>query len=89
MKRTIKGIRCDLGFTQEQFAKLLGITTQSLRNKEGYKTPLTANELLIISDLAKIEPRDVKLTKYFFLQRKQPNWLETSTLLIGTSNTTY
>lgn len=63
MKRTIKGIRCDLKMSQEELAKFLGITTQSLRNKEQYKTPLTVKELLALCDLAKLDPRDVQVAK--------------------------
>lgn len=63
MKRTIKGIRCDLGMSQEELAKFLGITTQSLRNKEQYKTPLTVKELLVLCDLAKLDPREVQVAK--------------------------
>ena len=62
MKRTIKGIRCDLGLTQDELAKKLGISGQSMRNKESYRYSLTANELLILADLAKIDPREIKLT---------------------------
>ena len=61
MKRTIKGIRCDLGLSQEELANIFGITVQSVRNKEAYRTALTANELLILADLAKVDPRDIKL----------------------------
>ena len=61
MKRTIKGIRNDLGMSQDELAKIFGITVQSLRNKEAYRTSLTANELLILADLAKIDPREIKL----------------------------
>lgn len=62
MKRTIKGIRCDLGLTQDELAEKLGISGQSMRNKESYRHSLTANELLILADLAKIDPREIKLT---------------------------
>ena len=61
MQRSLKGIRFDLGLTQAQMAERLGISELSYRNKEMYRTGLTAKELIKISILANIDPMEVKL----------------------------
>ena len=63
MKRSLKSIRVDLNLTQEEMAKKLGIGIQTWRNKELYVTELTATELMMICELAKVSPYDVKLVK--------------------------
>ena len=47
--------------TQADMAKKLGISELSYRNKEKGRTGLTAKELIIISELANIDPREIKL----------------------------
>lgn len=59
--RSLKGIRFDLDMTQAEMAKKLGISELSYRNKEKGRTGLTAKELIIISELANIDPREIKL----------------------------
>ncbi len=59
--RSLKGIRFDLDMTQADMAKKLGISELSYRNKEKGRTGLTAKELIIISELANIDPREIKL----------------------------
>ena len=61
MERTLKSIRFDLGLSQKELAKKLGISELSYRNKEQYRTGLTAKELIQISELSDIDPRDIKL----------------------------
>lgn len=62
MKRTLKGIRNDLNLTQKEMAEKMGMGVQTWRNKELYVTELTATELMLLCNLAKIEPTDVKLS---------------------------
>ena len=40
----------------------MGVGVQTWRNKELYVTELTATELMLLCNLAKIEPKDVKLS---------------------------
>ena len=62
MKRTLKSIRADLNLSQKEMAKKLGIGFQTYRNKELYHSELTATELMLICNMAKISPYDIKLT---------------------------
>lgn len=59
-KRTLKGIRIDLGLSQKEMGAKLGLSECAYRKKESYETRLLAEELLIIADIAKLEPRDIK-----------------------------
>ncbi len=61
MKRTLKSIRIDLGLTQDEMAKKMNLGIQTWRNKEAYRSELTATELLKICEMAKVEPTQVKL----------------------------
>ena len=60
-QRTLKGIRADLGLTQQEMAAKLGISDVTYRNKEKYATELTASELMLISKLASISPELIKI----------------------------
>ena len=55
MKRTIKGIRADLGLKQEEMAKILGISVVAYNKKEKGIISLKANELVKICKLANIK----------------------------------
>lgn len=59
MKRTLKGIRADLNMTQEEMAKMLGITKLSYLKKENGERPLLASELIKISEMAKVSANDI------------------------------
>ena len=61
MSRSLKGIRFDLGLSQSEMADKLGISEGSYRNKELYRTGLTAKELIEISNLANVDPREIKI----------------------------
>lgn len=61
MSRSLKGIRFDLGLSQAEMADKLGISEGSYRNKELYRTGLTAKELIEISNLANVDPREIKI----------------------------
>ncbi len=61
MGRSLRGIRYDLGMTQKQMAEKLDITELSYRNKEQHRTGLTAKELIKISEMADIDPREIEL----------------------------
>ena len=62
-KRTLKGIRADLGLSQEQMAEKIGCARVSYANKEAGRSPLLARELVIISILAKIPMEQIKIPK--------------------------
>ena len=46
--RKIKGIRSDLGMTQEEMAEYLGISCRSYRNKEKGLSPFNQIEMILI-----------------------------------------
>lgn len=61
MKRTLKGIRNDLGFTQEQMANELGIPAVTYQRYEVYKSNIPVSIIVKIADLCKIvDIRDIK-----------------------------
>ena len=62
-KRSLKGIRCDLGYTQEEMAKKLEMSVNSYKNRESFRSSLLAEELIALSEIAGIDPRDVILRK--------------------------
>jgi len=62
MSRSLKGVRFDLGLSQKEMADKLGISEGSYRNKELYRTGLSAKELIMISQLAGIDPKEIKLS---------------------------
>ena len=61
MQRTIKGLRSDLNLSQYEMAKKLGIGIQTYRNKEAYRSELTATELMALCDIAGVNPNEVKI----------------------------
>lgn len=60
--RTIKGVRIDLGLSQKQMAEELGISEVAYRNKEAYRTELTATQLVKLLNLANIDVHDIKVS---------------------------
>lgn len=60
-KRSIKGIRIDLGLSQKDMGKKLGLSESAYRKKESYETRLLAEELLKLADIANIDPRDIRV----------------------------
>lgn len=63
MKRTIKGLRCDLGLTQKEMAKELGISEGTYVRYENYQTKVPFDVAIKICDLGKIEnPREVRFS---------------------------
>ena len=61
MKRTLKSIRADLGLTQEEMAKKLGLSTTSYKLRETGKRPLLARELLQISVMSSIPCENIEI----------------------------
>ena len=61
VKRTLKSIRLDLGLTQDQMAKKLGISKISWMHKESYETKLSAVELMKIVNLSGVEASSIKI----------------------------
>lgn len=60
-KRTLKSIRYDLGLTQEEMAKKLGISLAAYKTRESYRTHLLASELLIVCKLSNVNMYDIKV----------------------------
>ena len=58
-----KGVVITRMANQKDMAKILKITTSAWNLKENYKRALTANELLILSEKAGLEPRQIILTR--------------------------
>ncbi len=63
MKRTLKGIRNDLGLTQQQMATRLDMKLANYRNLELGVTKMSAIQMIKILDIAGIDDyRDLKIT---------------------------
>lgn len=61
-KRTIRGIRYDLGFTQCQMAKKLGIPISSYQRYERNEAVIPATILIQIADMVGIaDVREIKV----------------------------
>lgn len=54
MKRTLKGIRADLGLTQKEMAEKLNMSESAYRAKENKTVKLFADELMAISNMSGI-----------------------------------
>lgn len=61
-KRTLKSLRVDSGIPATHIAKLLGISRQSLYNKENYKCEFTGLEIQKLCEIYNIEIKDLKLS---------------------------
>lgn len=61
MKRTLKSIRADMGMTQDEMAKRLGISKASYNKRETGKRPLLARELLQISVMSNIPCESIEI----------------------------
>lgn len=55
MKRTLKGIRNDLGLTQKQMADLIGVKEMTYQRYENYVTKIPVEVIARIMDVAHIE----------------------------------
>lgn len=55
MKRTLKGIRTDLGLTQREMAKEVGIKPATYQRYENYETKIPVEVIAKIMELAHIE----------------------------------
>lgn len=63
-KRTLKGLRNDLGLTQPQMAKKLGIATGTYINYENFNSKIPYEIALKIADMCKIENlREIKFVQ--------------------------
>lgn len=60
--RTIKGVRIDLGLTQEEMAEELGISVVAYRNKEAYRTELTASQFVKLLSMSGLGAHEIKVT---------------------------
>jgi DNA-binding XRE family transcriptional regulator len=63
MKRSLKGIRVDLGLTQEDMAKAMGVSKVTWNKKEKGKVPLLALELIRISDMSNVPMSEIEVLK--------------------------
>lgn len=62
-QRTIKGVRCDLGLTQEELAKELDISLTSMQKYERYESKTPGSFLLDLAEKAGLDPRDIKIKR--------------------------
>ena len=61
VKRTLAGVRKDLGLSQKQMAEKLGITTLTYSRYERYETTIPTKIAFAIATMAGIEnPRSIK-----------------------------
>ena len=56
--RKMKGIRSDLGMTQQEMADYLGISIRAYRNKEKGDAPFNQLEMILIMEKAKLTPEE-------------------------------
>lgn len=56
--RKIKGIRSDLGLTQQEMANYLGISIRAYRNKEKGEAPFNQIEMILIMEKANMTPEE-------------------------------
>lgn len=62
MKRTIKGLRNDLGLTQKQMAEKLGVPIASYQRYENYQQRIPVDVIFDIAKLCDISnPIDIKI----------------------------
>lgn len=62
----VKGYRSMLGLTQIDLAKILGVTPQSISNKERGRTSFTDKEKIKIRELVKEVKPDITIDELFF-----------------------
>ena len=55
----LKAVRVELGYTQEDVAKLMGIVPMTYQRKETGKRDFTASELLELSEILKLTLSDI------------------------------
>ena len=61
VKRTLAGVRKDLGYTQKEMAEKVGINSMTYARYEQGKTSIPFKVAIKIADLAGIrDPRDIK-----------------------------
>ncbi len=61
MKRTLKGLRTDLGLTQIEMAKKLGVSIATYQRYENYVYKIPSAVLVKIADMVNIvDVRDIK-----------------------------
>lgn len=61
MQRTMKGLRNDLGYTQEQMAKAIKVPVATYVRYENLQTKIPFQVAIKICDMCKIaDPREVK-----------------------------
>lgn len=62
-QRSLKSIRIDLGYTQEEMAKMLNINYTTYQKKERGESPLLAIELAMISKYSGVDMKDIEILK--------------------------
>ena len=63
VKRTIKGLRNDLGLTQKEMAKRLGIAEGTFIRYENFESKVPYDIAIKICDMCKIDnPREVRFS---------------------------
>ena len=60
-KRTLKGLRSDLGLTQEEMAKKVGVSTSAYQKYETYQHKIPAEVLFTVAKLCKIDPTEIRI----------------------------
>lgn len=60
-KRKLQSIRADLGLSQEEMAKKLGISYSAYQKKEQAKAPLLASELRTIARISGVKEEDIEI----------------------------
>lgn len=58
----LKGLRVEKGYIQEDIAKLIGMSLTSYQRKESGATQFTANELIRIAEVLKIDISEIFFT---------------------------
>ena len=51
---TLRACRINAGMSRTEWAEKLGVTSQTVKNWEGYKNKIPAEKLMMISEMSKI-----------------------------------
>ncbi len=63
MKRTLKGLRNDLGLTQKEMAEQLGVPIASYQRYENYQQRIPADVVFEIARICGVQnPTDIKIS---------------------------
>lgn len=60
-QRTFRGIRSDLGLTQQEMAEKLGVTITTYQHYERYLSRIPAEILFKVAELGHVDPSTIRI----------------------------